>query len=180
MKTYTTLALALLLGTTAHNAAAQGTQTTLRPFIGLTQTSLKIKFDNLPNSSFRSDAIGLTGGLPLTENLWLEAKALKGTSGDTLGVNRVELDHYLGASLVGRLPIISTGFSLYGSVGAGVTKLSANGNGTQASESDTGLGYGFGLMYSTGALNLRIGYESLYSQDGVEIDGVNVGGSYRF
>ena len=150
------------------------------PFIGLTHTSLKIKLDDLPNTTWRTDAIGVTAGIPLTNNVWLEAKALKGTSGTTQSNIRMELDHYLGINLIGRLPIITTGFSLYGSVGAGKTKLTASAPGFQASESDTGLGYGFGVMYNSGPFNFRVGYENLYSDDGTEIDGMNVAGSYRF
>lgn len=150
------------------------------PFIGLTHTSLKIKFDELPDTTWRSDAVGVTAGIPLADNVWLEAKALKGTNSTTQSNIRMELDHYLGINLVGRLPIISTGFSLYGSVGAGKTKLTTSTPGFQTSESDTSLGYGFGVMYNNGPFNFRVGYENLYSDEGTEIDGVNVSGLYRF
>ena len=181
IKTFFTVAVAASFTTLfAMPASAQEATHKPSPFIGLTHTSLKIKFDDLPDTTWRTDAVGVNAGIPLTDNVWLEAKALKGTSGTTQNNVRMELDHYLGINLIGRLPIITTGFSLYGSIGAGKTKLTASGPGFQASASETGLGYGFGVMYSTGPLNFRIGYENLYSDEGAEIDGVNVAGSYRF
>ena len=175
-----TTILACSVAFVSHTVAAQGNQPKSSPFIGLTQTSLKIKFDELPNNSWKTDAIGVNAGFPLTTNLWLEAKALKGTSGSSQGNVRIELDHYLGINLVGRAPIATTGFSFYGSIGAGQTKLTASAPGLRVKESDSSLSYGFGAMYNTGPFNFRIGYENLYSDDGVEIDGVNIGGSYRF
>lgn len=181
IKTFLAVAAAASFTTLfAMPASAQQATNKPSPFIGLTHTSLKIKFDDLPNTTWRTDAVGVNAGVPLTNNVWLEAKALKGINGTTQNNVRMELDHYLGINLLGRLPIITTGFSLYGSIGAGKTKLTASAPGVQANASDTGLGYGFGVMYSTGPLNFRIGYENLYSDDGTEIDGVNVGGSYRF
>jgi hypothetical protein len=58
--------------------------------------------------------------------------------------------------------------------------LSTTGPGIARSESNSSLGYGFGVMYNTGPFNFRVGYESLFNDDGIEIDGVNVGGGYRF
>ncbi|MCE2744545.1 MAG: porin family protein [Burkholderiales bacterium] len=182
--TFVTTLLALVLASASNAAAAHGNHTTSQakpsPFIGITQTSLKIKLDTLPNATWKADAIGVNAGLPLTNNIWLEAKGLKGTNSTSINNTRRELDHYIGLNLVGRLPIISTGFSLYGSVGAGQTKLSTTGPGIQTSESNSSLGYGFGVMYNTGPFNFRVGYESLFNDDGIEIDGMNVSGGYRF
>lgn len=161
-------------------ATAQNALQGPSPSLGLVHTSLKIKFDDLPNTTWKADAIGVNAGLPLTNNVWLEAKALKGINSTTQGNVRMELDHYLGINLVGRLPITTTGFSLYGSVGAGKTKLTASAPGLDGSASETGMSYGYGVMYNTGPFNLRIGYENLYNEDGAEIDGWNVGASYRF
>lgn len=164
----------------ASPAAAQDLSKKSSPFVGLAQSSLKIKLNDLPDASWKANAVGVNAGIPITDHLWLEAKALKGTSNSTNNILQIELDHYLGASLVGRWPIISTGFSLYGSVGAGKIKLTGSIPGVQVSESDSSLSYGFGVMYTTGPLNLRVGYENLYSDDDLEIDGLNVAGTYQF
>lgn len=182
--TFTTTLLACILAIASQSAAANGNEPNIEvnpsPFIGIIQTSLKIKFDKLPNETWKADAIGVNAGLNVTNNIWLEAKALKGTSSTSVNNTRRELNHYLGFNLVGRLPIISTDFSLYGSVGAGQTKLTTTGPGIRTSQSGSSWNYGFGVMYNTGPLNLRIGYESLFNDGGTEIDGVNIGGSYHF
>lgn len=164
----------------AAPAAAQDWSKKTSPFIGVAHSSLKIKLDELPNFTRKIDAVGVNAGIPITDHFWLEAKVLKGIDNKTIDNLRIELDHYVGASLVGRLPIISTGFSLYGSVGAGKVKLTRSIPTEQISASETGVNYGFGLMYSTGPLNFRVGYENLYSDEGADIEGLNVGGSLQF
>lgn len=173
--------LAAAIGLFALPCFAQGYANNSSPTIGLSYTSLKIKLDDLPNADWKTDAIGIQGSIPLTDNIWTEAKLLTGTNSNTSFGVRMDLDHYIGVNLLGRLPILTTGFSLYGSVGVGSTRLTASAPGfADESYSDSGLGYGFGLMYSTGPLDLRVGYESLYSDEGIEVDGMNLSGSYRF
>ena len=176
------LILSTLLGSAFTVCMAASVQAAeIGPYIGIVQTSLKIKMPGTTIGTIKVTGTGVNMGYKLNEYMSLEGKYISGTK-DTQYLNgSVELDTQIGASVLGKLPIAKTGFSGYGSLGINRTALTSKLIGyVPASDNYSALGYGFGLMYTYDSLNLRAGYEQMYRKDDISIKGLNLAGSLDF
>ena len=171
MKKHMVLALSLMAASTAAVA-----QTSFYATADYTAYDLEVSGGG--SASF--GALGVAGGVKLNEFLAAEVRLATGANDEDLG-NGVSfgLESYIGAQLVGSLPL-DKNFSLYGTLGYGEAEVQASQGNVRITDSDTGLSYGAGVQYDMGNLGLRVGYESIYDSNGIEVDGFKLTGIYRF
>ncbi|HEX4856867.1 MAG TPA: porin family protein [Limnobacter sp.] len=167
------LSVAVLTAAAASPAFAEG------PYLGATYNSLGITDSRIGGVELDVDTLGIVGGYELSPNLAVEARLLGGVDEENSGGFGAEVDSYLGANLLGKIPL-NNQFSLYGTVGYGFLDANISGPGFNTSDDDGGLSYGAGVMYKTGTVNIRAGYEQLYDRDNIEVDGLNLTATFAF
>lgn len=149
------------------------------PYLGAAYNSLAITDSRIGGVELDVDTLGVVGGYELSPNLAIEGRLLTGVDEETSGAFRAEIDSYIGANLVGKLPL-NNEFSLYGTLGYGFLDANISGPGFNTSDDDGGINYGGGVMYTTGNVNIRAGYEMLYDNDNIEADGLNLTATFAF
>ena len=149
-------------------------------YAGATYSNFTLKDSNLPGISIDLGSLGVIGGYQFNENFAIEGRAATGVQdANVLGAINVKLDSYVGANVVGLLPL-SNGFSGYGTLGYGQAKITASGGGTTVSGSESSINYGAGLQYRTNSVTVRAGYESLFDKSGTTARGFTLTGLFHF
>lgn len=149
------------------------------PYLGAAYNSLGITDSRIGGVELDVDTLGIVGGYELSPNLAIEARLLTGVDEENSGGFGAEIDSYLGANLLAKVPL-SSQFSLYGTLGYGFLDANISAPGFNTSDDDGGLSYGGGLMYTQGSMSIRAGYEQLYDRDSVEVDGLNITATFAF
>jgi len=167
------ISVAVLSAAAASPAFAEG------PYLGATYNSLGITDSRIGGVELDVDTLGIVGGYELSPNLAVEGRLLTGVDEENSGAFRAEVDSYIGANLLGKLPL-NNQFSLYGTLGYGFLDANISGPGFNTNDDDGALSYGGGVMYTAGNVNIRAGYEMLYDKDNIEADGLNLTATFAF
>lgn len=169
------IALGLAVMAISSTALAQGF------YAGIGYNSLELTSGSAPG--FKADVDMLSGvlGYRLNPNLALEGRLGVGVNDESFGLARAELDSYIGANVVGTLPLTPNGWALYGTVGYGFADFSGrNAAGLGFRDDDGSVNYGAGVQYATGPYTFRAGYENLYDKGSSEADGFAITATYAF
>jgi opacity protein-like surface antigen len=167
------ISVAVLSAAAASPAFAEG------PYLGAAYNSLAITDSRINGVELDVDTLGVVGGYELSPNLAIEGRLLTGVDEENSGGFRAEIDSYLGANLLGKLPL-NNQLSLYGTLGYGFLDANISGPGFNVNDDDGGVSYGGGVMYTAGNVNIRAGYEMLYDRDNVEAEGLNLTATFAF
>ncbi|MCR2746210.1 porin family protein [Limnobacter parvus] len=149
------------------------------PYLGAAYNNLSITDSRIGGVELDVDTLGVVGGYELSPNLAIEGRLLTGVDEETSGPFRAEIDSYIGVNLLGKLPL-NNEFSLYGTLGYGLLDANISGPGFNTSDDDGGMSYGGGVMFTTGNVNIRAGYEMLYDKDNIEAEGLNLTATFAF
>ena len=129
-------------------------------------------------------AIGGKFGKQFTPNIALEARFGIGVADDEIDAGgipvKLEVDNYYGLYGKAMLPV-SPNVSLYGLLGFTRAKVTASAGGFTASASDDDVSFGVGAEFGvsrTASINLE--WAQLVDGEGVELQGLTVGVSFKF
>jgi len=167
------ISVAALAAAFASPAFAEG------PYLGATYNNLGISDSRIGGNQLDIDTVGVVAGYELSPHLAVEGRLMTGVDEESSGAFRGEIDSYIGANLLGKLPL-NNQFSLYGTLGYGFFDTSISGPGFNVDDDEGGLSYGGGVMYTAGSVNIRAGYEMLYDKNNVEADGLNLTATFAF
>lgn len=113
------------------------------------------------------------------DNLYFEGLAVFGVGDDTIGGVSGELDHVLGAYVVGEWPLTDL-LDVYGRLGFAFAEASASSMLTSDSESESDISYGIGATYEMSEnFNLDVGYANYVSGD-LDVNGIYIGAQMPF
>ncbi|MBQ69715.1 hypothetical protein CL689_06625 [Candidatus Saccharibacteria bacterium] len=124
-------------------------------------------------------ALGVAAGYQINDFVGAELRASAGVHDDNINGINVGLNNYLGMQAVAFLPL-DRDFSVYGTVGYGRLEAQASSGNIVATASESGVSYGLGFQVKSGALGLRLGYESLLDESGTSVEGLKITGLYSF
>jgi outer membrane immunogenic protein len=131
-------------------------------------------------------AVGFKVGAAINKNFAVEGRVLTGLSDDSTDFGgldaTLDVDSVFGVYAKGILPL-SDAASLYGLVGYSRLKLKLDvpALGASGSDSDSDVSLGFGADFSLNeSTSLGIEYLQLFSDDGVKVNGLTLGLSFKF
>lgn len=154
------LALLLLCAGSFANAS---------PYLGGRADRIEVSVDG-ENISY--GGIRVVGGYQLNESFAIEAHFGSGISDAKIDGQSSELGTYRGVDLIGKLPITES-FYVKANLGYGSVEIDG------ISDNDARMGAGAGYRLSENA-DVALTVERLYSKDGITINSVNTGFSYKF
>lgn len=158
----------------ASSAMAEGM------YAGIGYNSLDLTSSSAPGFVANVDMLSGVLGYRLNSHWAVEGRLGVGVNDDSFNASRLELDSYLGANVLGQLPL-NRAWSLYGTLGYGFAEFSGrNAAGLGFNDDGGSVNYGLGVQFSTGPYSVRAGYENLYSKGGSEADGLAITATYRF
>lgn len=113
------------------------------------------------------------------DNFSFEGLAMFGVGDDTIGGTTGELDHLLGAYVVGEWPLTEM-LDIYGRLGFAFAEASASNMLASDSESESDISYGIGATYEMSEnFNLDVGYANYVSGD-LDVNGIYIGAQMPF
>lgn len=108
------------------------------------------------------------------DNFYFEGLAMFGVGDDTIGGTTGELDHLLGAYVVGEWPMTEM-LDVYGRLGFAFAEASASNMLQSRSENESDISYGIGATYQmTEDFNLDFGFANYVGGD-LDIEGIYIG-----
>lgn len=169
-----------LSGALVIQGAAQAQSEGLYAGVALTQISYKE--EGFPAAK----PIAITGkfGNQFTPNLALEGRFGIGISDDEIDAGgipvKLEVDNYYGLYGKAMLPV-SPNVSLYGLLGFTRAKVTASAGGFSASGSDDDVSFGIGGEFGISqSASISLEWARLLNVEGVKIEGLSLGASFRF
>lgn len=169
----------LLTGLALTVAASVFASEENRPYIGLQGQQVTWEEGSVA-TGFRADvdAVAAVAGVGVNQVFGVEGRYAGGVDGETIGGVDVDLDRIYGFYVRATLPT-DTFFSPYAVAGYSNAKLEFDGE--SARDSEDGGSWGGGITFSLeGPLTLDAEWIQYVDQDQLDIDGFNLGLTYRF
>lgn len=111
------------------------------------------------------------------DNLYFEGLAAFGVGDDTISGVNGELDHVIGAYVLGEWPVTEL-LDVYGRLGFAYAEASASNMLASESESESDISYGIGATYEMAEnVNLDVGYMNYVSGD-LDANGIYIGAQF--
>ncbi|MCQ8895434.1 porin family protein [Limnobacter humi] len=149
-------------------------------YAGVGYNNLDLTSESAPGFKANVDLLSAILGYKINPNLAVEGRIGAGVNDDTFGASSLEVDSYMGANVLGTLPLSAHNWSLYGTLGYGYASFKGRANGVGFKDDKGSLNYGAGVMYSTGPYSVRAGYEALYDRGNSQADGFALTATYAF
>lgn len=162
----------------ALSLAAVGTAHAEGLYAGALLTRATVSVDDTGDTN--PTAIGAKLGMPVNKNFAVEARLGVGLSDDSLGVENVKINNFVGVYGKGILPL-SDKASVYGLLGYTQGKLKSEGPFGSGSGSDSDVSYGIGADFAiSGTTSVGVEWARLFKGEDYKVDGLTLSVSFKF